>query len=122
MRDFALVRRSQAIAALLIQLFGVVVRDLAPFADFFRRDRDKNDLAIFRRAELGLVVVEIGGQRLRRRRIDGSGLRGVEFDVFDSALLVLEAAERLDHRFRRFESGGNRAGDLTPQRHLALVG
>ena len=68
------------------------------------------------------MVVEIAGQRLRRRRIDRSGLRGVELDVFDRALFVLEAAERLDHRFRRFETGGNRAGDLTPQRHLALVG
>ena len=68
------------------------------------------------------MVVEIGGQRFRRRRIDGSGLRGVEFDVFDSALFVLEAAERLDHHFRRFEPGGDGAGDLTPQRYLALVG
>ena len=122
LRDFALFRRSELVAALLEQLLGVLVGHLGPFADLFRRDRDKGDLAIFGRAELGLVIVEIGGQRLRRGRIDGSGLRGVELDVFDRALLVLEAAQRLDHRFRRFETGGDGAGDLPPQRHLALVG
>ena len=122
LRDLALFRRAQPAAALLEQFFGVVVRDIGPFADLVRRDHDKGDLAIFGRAELGLVVVEIGGQRFRRRRIDGSGLRGVEFDVFDIALFVLEAAERLDRRFGRFEPCGNGAGDLPSQRYLALIG
>ena len=60
LRHLALFRRSQPVAALLEQLLGVLVGDLRPFADLFRRDRDKGDLAIFGRAELGLVVVEIG--------------------------------------------------------------
>ena len=38
------------------------------------------------------------------------------------ALLVLEAAERLHRCLRGLETGGNRAGDLAPQRDLALVG
>ncbi len=122
LRHLALFRRSELVAALLEQLLGILVGDVGPFADLFRRNRDKGDLAIFGGAELGLVVVEIAGQRFRRRRIDRSGLGGVEFDVFDRALLVLEAAERLDHRFRRLETGGDRAGDLAPQRHPALVG
>ncbi len=101
---------------------GVVVGNLGPFADFFRRDRDKGYLAVFGRTELGLVIVEVVRQRFRRRRVDGSGLRGAEFDVFDGALFVLEAAQRFDQRFRRFEAGRDRAGDLTPQRYLALFG
>ena len=122
LRHLALFRRAELVAALLEDLLGVLVGDLGPFADLFRRNHDKGDLAIFGRAELGLVVVEIGGQRFRRRRIDRAGLRGVEFDVFDRALLVLEAAERFDQHFRRFETGRDGAGDLTPQRHPPLVG
>ena len=122
LRYLAPFRRAKLAAALLEYLLGVLVGDVGPFADLFRRDRDEGYLAIFGRAELGLAIVEIGGQRLRRRRIDGSGLRGVEFDVFDRALLVLEAAERLDQHFRRLEAGRNRAGDLTAQRYPPLVG
>ena len=49
-------------------------------------------------------------------------MRRVEFDVFDRALLVLEAAERFDQRFRRLKAGRDRAGNLPPQRHPPLVG
>ena len=38
------------------------------------------------------------------------------------ALLVLEAAEGIDQHLRRLNPGRNGAGDLTPQRHLALIG
>ena len=52
-------------------------------------DQCEGQLAIFRRAELHLVVLEIGGERLGRGRIDGAGLGGVELDVVDRALFVL---------------------------------
>ena len=68
------------------------------------------------------MIVEIAGQRLRRSRIDRAGLRGVEFDVVHRTLLILEAAECFDQHFRRFQTGGDRAGDLAPQRHPPLVG
>src|SRR5207249_4806189 len=91
-------------------------------AEFLRRDRHKGYFAIFGSAELGLVIVEIAGQRLRRRLVDRSGLRRVKFHVFDRPLLVLETAERLDHYFRRLQPARDRARDLTPQRHPPLVG
>ena len=47
---------------------------------------------------------------------------GVELDVVDRALLVLEAAERVDQGFGRRGAGGQRAGDLPAQRHTALLG
>ena len=68
------------------------------------------------------MIVEITRQRLRRGRIDGACLRRVEFDVFDRALLVLEAAQRFDQRFRRLEASCDRAGNLASQRHPPLVG
>ena len=98
LRHLAPFRRAELAAVLLEDFPGVLVGDLGPFADLFGRDRDKGNLAVFGRAELGLALVEIGGQRFRRRRIDGAGLRGVELDVFDGALFVLEAAQRLDQR------------------------
>ena len=82
----------------------------------------KDDLPIFGRAELGLVVLEIGGQRLGRGRIDRAGLRGVELDEFDRALLVLETGQRIDQHLRRLDPGGDGAGDLTPQPDAALLG
>ena len=42
----------------------VLVGDLGPFADLFGTDHDKGQFAKFGCAELGLVVLEIGGQRL----------------------------------------------------------
>ena len=105
MRDLALFWRSKLVAALLEDLFGILVGNFRPFADIFRRNRDKGYFAILGRAELGLVIVEITGQRLRRSRIDWPGLRGVEFDVVHRTLLILEAAERLDQHFRWFQSG-----------------
>ena len=122
LRNLALFRRSELVAALLEYLPGILVGDLGPFADLFRRDRDKGYLAIFGRAELGLVIVEIGRQRLGRRRIDRSGLRGVELDVFHGALLVLKSRQRIDQDFRRFDAGRHRPGDLTSQRHPPLFG
>ena len=122
MRDLALFRRAELVAALLEQLPCIVIRDFGPLSDRFRGNRDKDHFAIFGRAELDLVLVEIGGQRFRRRRLDGAGLRRLEFDIVDRPLLVLEAAQRLDHDLRRFKTGRNGAGDLTPQRHPPLVG
>ena len=122
LRDFALFRRADLVAALLEDLLRVLVGDLGPFADLFGIDHDKGQLAVFGRAELGLVVVEIGGERLGRGRIDGAGLRGVELDVVDRALLVLEAGQRVDQQFRRLEAGRNRAGDLAAQPDAALFG
>src|SRR5882724_680697 len=111
-----------SLSPLLEHLLSILVGDRGPLSDLFGIDHDKRYLAIFGRAELGLVIVEIGGQRLRRRRIDGSGVCRVQFDVFDSALFVLKAAECLDQDFRRLKTGRDRAGDLTPQRHSPLVG
>ena len=122
LRHLALFRLSQLVAALLEHLPGILVGDRGPLADLLRVEQDKGYLAVFGRAELGFVIVEIAGQRFRRWRIDRSGLRGVEFDVFEAALFVLEAAERFDLRFRRLKTGRNRAGDLTPQRHPPLFG
>ena len=68
------------------------------------------------------MILEIGGERLGRGRIDGACLRRVEPDEFDRALLVLEARRDIEHRFRRLEAGADRAGDLPAQRHLALLG
>ena len=68
------------------------------------------------------MFVEIAGQRFRRRRLDGASLGGLELDVVDRPLFVLEAAQRLDHDLRRFETGRDRAGDLAAQRHPPLVG
>src|SRR5262249_55934237 len=82
----------------------------------------KSDLAIFGGAELDLVVVEIGGQNLRRGRIDRSGLRRAKLDVFDRALLVLEAGQRLDHRLGHLDPRRNTAGELPTERDFALIG
>ena len=122
LRDLALLGRAELVAVLLEDLLRVLVGDLGPFADLFRRDHDKGDLAIFGRAELGLVVVEIGGQRFGRGRIDRAGLRGVELDVLDRALLVLETGQRIDQHLWRLEAGGDRAGNLAAQPDAALFG
>jgi len=110
------------VAALLEQFFGVLVGNLRPFSDFFRRDHDKGDLAIFGRAELGLVLVEIAGEGFRRRRIDLAGLRGLQSHILDGTLLVLETAQRLHQGFRRLEAGRDGAGDLAPERYPPLIG
>ena len=68
------------------------------------------------------MVLEIGGERLGRGRIDRAGLRGVELDVFDRALLVLEARQRIDQHLWRLDAGGDGAGDLAPQPDAALLG
>ena len=68
------------------------------------------------------MVVEIGRQRLRRRRIDRSGLGGVELDEFYGALFVLKPCQRVHQHFRRFEAGRDRPCYLTPQRHPPLFG
>ena len=122
LRDFALLRRAELVAVLLEDLLRVLVGDFGPFADLFGVDHDKRQLAIFGRAELGLVVLEIGGQRLGRGRIDRAGLRGVELDVFDRALLVLEAGQRVDQHLRRLDAGRDGAGDLAPQPDAPLFG
>ncbi len=122
LRYLALLRGAVAIAALREQLLGVLVGNVGPFGDFLRRDRDVGDLAIFGRAELGLVLVEIAGERLRRGRIDLAGLGGAQPHEFDGALLVLETAQRFQQGFRRLEAGRDGAGDLAPQRDPLLVG
>ena len=122
MRDLALFGRAKLVAALLEQLPCIGIRDFGPFSDRFRGNRDKDDLAIFGRTELDLVLVEITGQRFRRWRLDGAGLGRLEFHKVDRTPFVLEAAQRLDHDLRRFETGRNGAGDLTPQRHPPLIG
>ena len=122
LRDLALLGRAELVLAQLEQFLRVLIGDLRPLADVFGRDRDKGDLAIFGRAELGFVLVEIGGERLGRRRLDGAGLCRAKPQIVDRALLVLEMVQRLQQRLRRLESGRHRAGELTPQRHPALVG
>ena len=102
--------------------FGVLVGDLGPFADLFGVDHDERQFAIFGRAELGLVVVEIGGERFGRGRVDRAGLRRIELDVFDRALLVLETGQRIDQDLRRLEAGRDRARDLAPQPDAPLLG
>ncbi len=68
------------------------------------------------------MILEIGGERFGRGRVDGAGLGCVQPGEFDAALFVLEAREHVEHRLRRLEAGADRAGDLTPQRYLALLG
>src|SRR6185436_8482769 len=65
--------------------------------------------------ELGLAVLEIGGQRLGRGRVYRAGLRGVELDVLDRALLVLELGHGVDQNLRRLHPGRDGAGDLAAQ-------
>ncbi|MGY4294769.1 hypothetical protein ACVWXN_002864 [Bradyrhizobium sp. i1.4.4] len=120
--DLALLRRAEPVLALVEHFLGVLVGDLTPFADLFRRDHDEGNLAIFGRAELDLVILEIRGEGFGRGSVDGAGLRGVEPDEFDRTLLVLKARQHVDHGLRRFEAGADRAGDLPAQRHLALLG
>ena len=96
-------------------LLRILVGDLDPLADLFGADHDKGQFAIFGCAELGLAVLEIGRQRLGRGRVDRAGLRGVEFDVLDRALLVLETGHGVDQDLRRLDPGRDGAGDLTPQ-------
>ena len=122
LRHFALLRRAEPVAVLLEDLLGVLVGDLGPLADLFGVDHDKGQFAIFGRAELGLVVLEIGGQRLGRGGIDGAGLRGVELDVLHRALLVLESGHGVDQDFRRLHPGRDGAGDLAPQPEAPLFG
>ncbi len=62
--DFALLGRADLVAALLENLLRILVGDLGPLADLLGIDRDKRQFAVFGCAELGLVVVEIGGERL----------------------------------------------------------
>ncbi len=68
------------------------------------------------------MVIEIGGERFRRRRIDLACLRGVELDVIDRTLLVLVARQRIDQRFWRLQPGRDRARDLAAQANAALLG
>ncbi|MBA7668738.1 hypothetical protein ES703_76853 [subsurface metagenome] len=68
------------------------------------------------------MVLEIGGERFGRGRIDGTGLRRIQLDVVDRALLVLEAGDGVEQRLGRLETGRDRAGDLPAQRELALLG
>src|SRR5205823_1471964 len=50
LRDLPLLGRAELVLALLEDLLGILVGDVGPFADVFRRDRDKGDLAVFGRA------------------------------------------------------------------------
>ncbi|MGY4506785.1 hypothetical protein ACVIN2_000239 [Bradyrhizobium sp. USDA 3650] len=67
------------------------------------------------------MILEIGGERLGRWRVDGACLGCVEPDEFNGTLLVLEARQHVEHRLRRLEAGTDRAGDLPTQRDLALL-
>ena len=93
-----------------------------PLADLFRRDRHIGDLAILGRAELRLAFIEEGRERLRRGRVDRAGLSRAELHIFDRALLVLEAAQRLHQRVRRRKSRGDGVRQLPTQRNALLVG
>ena len=68
------------------------------------------------------MLVEKAGQRLRRGWIDGAGLGGIEFDVFDAALFVLVVCQCFQQGLGRLEAGRNCACDLAPQRDAALIG
>ncbi|MGY4504759.1 hypothetical protein ACVWYH_008716 [Bradyrhizobium sp. GM24.11] len=120
--DLALLRCGKQILALIEQLLRVVIGDVAPLGDLLRRDHGEDDLAEFGRAELDLVILEIGGERLGRGRVDRACLRRVEPDEFDRALFVLEARRDVEHGRRRLEAGTDRAGDLPAQCYLALLG
>lgn len=61
---------------------------------------------------------EVGGRGCR----DGAGLRVGELQVVDRALFALKLAQRLHQRLRRFEAGGEAAGDLAAERDAALLG
>ncbi len=122
LRYFALLGRAELVLALVENLPRLFVGDFAPFADFVRRDHGERQFSVFGRAELGLAFVEIGGERFRRRRIDGAGLGGVELDVVDRALLVLETGQRVDQQLWRLKPGRDGAGDLPAQRHPPLFG
>ena len=53
---------------------------------------------------------------------DVAGLRAVEHDVVDGALLVLEAVERFDRGLRHDDVAADGAGQLLAQRDAALLG
>ena len=105
-------------------------RGCAMRARFRRSDADRlaagphgeRNLAVFWRTELDLVVLEIGGKRFGRGRIDGAGLRRLELDVVDRTLLVLEADNGIQHQLWRLDPGRDRASDLPAQRDAALFG
>ena len=56
---------SELVAALLVQLLGIVLGDIGPLADLVGRNHHKGDLAIFGGAELHFVFVKISGQGFR---------------------------------------------------------
>ena len=78
----------------------VGVGDLDGAVEVGRQQGEDDDLAIFRRAEQRLALLEILGEHFRRGRRNVPGLGGTEHGVVDGALLVLVAVQRLGARLR----------------------
>ena len=60
-----------------------------------RREHEHDDLAVFGGAEQHFAIVIIFGEDIGRRRRYVAGVRLVEQDVFDRALLILVAVDGL---------------------------
>ena len=80
--------------------------------DLRRVEGEQGELAVFRRAEALLVLVEIGLQVGLAGRADRLDRARVDDDEGDRALLVLQPVERRHQRLRHFEAGAERVGDL----------
>ena len=118
---FALFRRAVLAFVLLVILLGVGIGDRVRLGDVGRRQRQQRDLAVFRRAEQNLALVEIFLQHVRRRGGDIAGLRRPERQIFDGALLVLILIDRRHGGRRHVQIAGDAFGDLPAQQHVALL-
>src|SRR5262249_2858875 len=118
----------QAVLAFLVSLLEILAGNLDPARALGRQDRNDDHFAIFGRAELRLVLLEIFRQHLGGRSLDLAGLGAVEQHIVDGALLILEAIGRLDHRGGRNRGPNEGSNELLAQhgaallRHIALLG
>ena len=119
--DLPAFRHRVAVDPDVVGALGVLVAHLDGLGELFRRHRDHDELAVFRRPERHLVGIVIGGQLLRRRHRNVAELVAVEGDEFDAALLVLVAVEQGGRGLGRRELAGHGAGDLAAQRIAALL-
>src|SRR5262249_2367696 len=120
--DPALLRSAVAVPVLLVLLANVLFGNFNVPGEVLGRERQDRDLAVFGRAELGLVLLVIFRESFRRGCRDVAGPCAVERDIVDGALLVLKAIDGIRQRFWRSEAAAYRIDDLAAKRDASLLG
>lgn len=120
--QLAAFRRAELVRVVVIDLARVGVRDCLPLGEALRRQLDKDDAAVFGRAEQNLALLEIFGEFVGARRRDIARLCRTERQIADGPRLVLELLDRCDQRVRRRDVAGNRVGEFATDQRAALLG